>query len=152
MKAILTSVYYLTLLFLLLTSAVVIPWKLSDSASIEFANAQLSALKAETGVEYVDLKDLRVREILDSGNKLGNEKFQKYSSPLSVVGCLIALVFAYFFKYASRYDPLVVLAVLAFLFFAGSIKLEYFIAIIALSLVAFYLKSRKLEQLPTDKP
>lgn len=143
-------VYYLLLVVMLLTLAVIVPLKLSESAQISYANTQLSALKAETNSQYVELNDPRVREILSSGNRVGNEKYKHYSSLFGLLASIIALGVVYFFKHASRYDAIYILALFALLFALGSIKSEYFALIAALSLAAFYLKSRKAKPPPTD--
>lgn len=142
-------VYYLLLVVMLLTSAVIVPLKLSESAQISYANTQLSTLKAETNSQYVELNDPRVREILSSGNKVGNENYKYYSSLFGLLASVIALGVTYFFQHASRYDPIYILALFALLFALGSIKFEYFAVIAAFSLTVFYLKSRKASSPPT---
>lgn len=145
MKAIIKPIYYVLLAVILLVFTVVIPFKLSERAQMDFSNAQLSALKAETNSQYVDLNNPRVREILSSGNKVGNEKYKQYSSLLGLIVSLVALGVVHFFRHASRYDPIYILALFTLLFVLGSIKSEYFAVVAMLSLTAFYLKSRKIK-------
>ena len=150
MIAIVRPIYYLLLAMMVLALTVVVPIKLAEKIHEDYQNEQLSALKMETGSQYLALNDPKVREIIDSWHTAGKEKYRHYSSLLGLLASIITLSVVYFFKHASRYDPIYILALFALLFVLGSIKPEYFAMIAALSLAAFYLKSRKAKPPPTD--
>ena len=148
MMSIVRPIYYLLLVVALLALTVIVPLKMAEKIHGDYQNEQLRTLKAEKGSQYLDLNDQRVREIINSWHVDGKEKYKQYSSLLGLLSSVIALGFAYFFKYAGRYDPVYILALFALLFLLGSIKPEYFAVIATLSLAAFYLKSRKLKPPP----
>lgn len=150
MKNIVKPIYYLLMFLFLLSLSIAAPLKLAERAETNSVNAELDALKKEIGSPYLDLKDSRVKEALNAGNEMLEEKYKHYSSLLGLLASVIALGVAYFFKYASRYDPIYILALFALLFALGSIKAEYFAVIAVLSFAAFYLKSRKTKPPPTD--
>lgn len=143
MGKVVKPIYYVILVLTSLVLTIVVPLKLAEQTHRDYQNEQLSALKAEKGSGYLNLNDPKVREIINSWHADGKELYKQYSSLFGLLACIIALILAYFFRYASRYDPLYILVLFGLLFALGSINIEYFVLIAALSVAAYYLKARQ---------
>ena len=141
------SIYYLLMFAFVAGTTLVVPTLLTEESELTQLNTELGNLKRERGTRHLDLNDPEVRAILDKGTVYFKDEYVFYANTIAVVVCLVALVFAYFFRKTGRYDSLYVFGIFTILLLIGVVKFAIFVVIATMCITSQIVKRNEFRKL-----